>query len=179
VATIAEELTQIQKQKTRERIARRSDVLRKFVKEDLLAALQNDIKKGGSGYAKVQAPDDINFLFVGKLDFSDRETRYDSDSAYAPVWKEIEEWLEAEGLALRTGEVFDEGQRGGVPWSSRPWGGYLFIPQKKPEPVPTKPAPPPTQKVKQGADLSWNEVWGLIVTAMIIAAVMSHLITKG
>jgi len=177
VATITEELTPLTSQTAHARIAQRSELLRKYVKEDLLLMLRKDIARGGSGHMGVEAPKDIGFLFAENLGGDPVTKRY--DGAYGPVWRELDEWMSAEGLALHMGEVFDGGQYGGVPWIDRPWGGYLFIPQKKPEPVPTKPTPPPTQKVKQGADLSWNEVWGLIITAMIVAAVMSHLITKG
>lgn len=160
MATIGEELKQVEDDKTRERIARRSNMLRKFVKEDLLLALRLRISEGYTDYAPVLPPKEIRRLFAAGLDYSGVAARDRKDSAYYDVWKELDEWAAGEDLSISTGINLSKDNYI-RPWDDYDWGGTLRI--RKPEPVkPTKPTPPASQKIQKGATISVNEaLWGL------------------
>lgn len=156
----------------RERTARRSNMLRKFVKEDLLAALEKDIKNGGDGYARVKAPDEIRHLFAAPLDHNGGSP-YTNKGPYFNVWRELDGWAASENLSINVGEAFDNGQRGGTPWDMRPWGGYLRIALPKPV-VPVKPTPPAPRMVENGATITMNEMLVGIFASVIITFLLTY-----
>lgn len=150
MATIGESLKASEDQQTRERIARRSDLLRKFVKEDLLKALQDSIASGYTDHAPVLAPKDIRYLFAAPLD-KDVPSPYQNErSVYNDVWRELDAWAASEDLFIRTGH--NMGKDNYVrPWADYDWGGSLGI--RKPKVEPVKPTPPETQKVSRGVPM--------------------------
>lgn len=170
MANISEELKQLKAQKTAERIARQSEMLRKYVKEDLLAALRADIEAGGSGHRLVGAPEELRPLFQAPVSRDDIPNHLNPNSAFAPAWNELKEWMRTEGLDISTGYEMNK-SIGGVPWANKHWGAYLYIPEKKQEAAkPVKPTPPPTRKVVQGANFTRLEVvFGILFTIILIA----------
>lgn len=165
MTTIGEQLKQVEDKHARERIARRSDMLRKFVKEDLLAALKEDIERGGSGRKAVEAPKEIQHLFAAPLNWDGHSPHTSKSSPYNNVWRELDAWAESENLEISTGTPFDEGKYGGVPWDMRRWGGYLKISVPKPQPV--KPTPPAPIKQEQGANITMaNLLWGMAIAVI-------------
>lgn len=160
MTTIGEQLKQTENSKTRERVARQSDMLRKFVKEDLLRSLKDNIEKGGRGLsdARLLAPKEIRHLFQAPLCYDETLSIDNPNSIFAPVWDELKAWMLQENLKLQVGEDMGNRDRSGVPWAEKDWGGYLYISLPKPEPV--KPTPPAPQRVMQGATLTIKEaVW--------------------
>ena len=176
MATIGEELTAIKNDKTRERIARNSDMIRKYVKEDLLAALQANIKAGHNGYAPVLAPEEIRNLFAAPLS-AESKTNYNwAGSAYYKVFQEVTKWAEGEGLRLSIGYDMGDNDYGGVPWFNKDWGAYLYIPEKPKPTEAVRPTPPQTQKITQGADFGMFG-WVLLILFIIgscFAATLPH-----
>lgn len=164
MATIGEQLKQVEDQHTRERIARRSDMLQKFVKEDLLAALKEDIAKGGSGRKALEAPKEIGHLFAAPMGRGFYDPHTSTESPYYPVWRELDAWAKSENLSISTGSYFDGNQYRGA-WETRRWGGYLYISVPKPEPV--KPTPPAPTKQEQGATITIKEaVFGILFAVL-------------
>lgn len=173
MATLGEDLKAIEDQKTNERIARRSDMLRKFVKEDLLKALQQDIENGGDGRKALEAPADIRHLFAGPLDYDGYCPHTSTRSTYYKVWRELDAWAKGENLAIATGTPFDKNQYGGTPWDMRRWGGYLYISVPKPE-EPVRPTPPALRKVENGANITMNEMLVGIFASVIITFLLTY-----
>lgn len=164
MATIGEQLKQVEDEKTRDRIAHRSNMLRKFVKEDLLEALKEDIAAGGSGHKGLEAPKEIRHLFAAPLTYNGYDSYTDPNSAYCEVWRELDAWAKSENLAISTGSYFDENQYH-EPWDFRRWGGYLYISVPKPQPV--KPTPPAPIKQEQGATITIKEaVFGILFAVL-------------
>lgn len=176
MTTIADDLIAIKNEKARERIARDSDMIRKFVKEDLLLALRENIKAGHDGFAPVLAPKEIRTLFAAPLS-AESKTNYNwPGSAYYKVFQEVETWANEQGLGLCIGYDITGNDRGGVPWASKDWGAYLSIRQKPKPKEAVRPVPPPTQKITQGADFGMFG-WVLLILFIIgscLAATMSH-----
>jgi hypothetical protein len=152
--TIGSELNAVENKVRTERILRRSVLLRKFVKEDLLAALTAKVQTdaGLDTCPTVLAPKEIRHLFAGIPEWGDQMTsRMNPRSPYAAVWKELEDWVDSEGLELVTGIEIDRSERW-IAHEKKNWGGYLEIKRARPvEPV--KPTPPPLQKVSNGFDI--------------------------
>jgi hypothetical protein len=170
--SIGEELKNTRDQLTKEKVAVLSDLLRKFVKEDLLAALEKNIKGGGNGVVPVLAPVEIRQLFAGRSSpYVDNSPRSLQNSAYAPVWEELDAWAASENLKLNTGHAFDKEQYD-VPWLDRKWGGYLTInlPKTKPEPAsePVRPTPPSLRIEKRGIHpFSWASIAGYVTVTVL------------
>lgn len=170
MATIGESLKASEDQQRRERIVRRSDMLRKFVKEDLLTALQDNITKGGSDYAPVIPPQEIRPLFAASLG-GDVPSPYESKrSAYYDVWRELDEWATSEDLFIRTGHNMSKDNYV-RPWADYDWGGSLGILQK-PKAEPVKPTPPAPQMVSKGVPVSVLVIGMIaVILAFILLAV--------
>jgi hypothetical protein len=168
--SIGEQLKQTEELRRQERVTRRSDMLRKFVKEDLLNALTTQIDKGGNDYAPVLAPKEIRHLFAAPLDAGYKNSHSNPQSPYNAVWRELDAWAASENLFIRTGHSMGNNNRGGIPWDNLDWGGSLGIRVPKPEPV--KPTPPAPQVVKKGISFptliigTMAVILGLILVAL-------------
>lgn len=168
MGTIGEKLKDRERQKDRERIARNSIILRKFVKEDLVAALEKGIEEGRNGSERVLAPKEIRHLFQGRLSYEDTLSIDNPNSAYREIWDELKAWMDAENLKLMVGEDMSNTRYSGTPWANKDWGGYLYISISKPEQELVKPTPPESRKAWQGATITMTEaLWGIGLTALI------------
>lgn len=156
---IGADLKDTRDKKTVERVARRSAMLSKFIQEDCVNALREDIEKGGSGYAPLLPPQEIRYLFQAPLTTCDKTPYNDPNDTYASVWRALDDWADSENLSINTGVNLTKGGYS-RPWADYDWGGYLSIKSPKPvEPVkPVRPTPPKTRFVEQGADISWREL---------------------
>lgn len=175
MSTIGEELKQREDQLTQERITRRSDMLRKFVREDLLLALQTAIGSGHEDYAPVLAPKEIRHLFAARLGGDVSSPYEDKRSVYYDVWRELDEWATSEDLFIRTGHNMDKDNRV-RPWADYDWGGSLGIRKKKPEPA--KPTPPAPQRVMQGATLTLKEAILMMSGSCAITFVLTYFLMR-
>lgn len=167
VTTIGSSLKETEEQKKRERIAHRSELLRKFVKEDLLAALQANITAGHNDYAPVLAPKEIRHLFAAALDSGCHSNHSHPRSAYRAVWDELDEWAKSEDLFIRTGHNLSKDNYS-RPWDDYDWGGSLGI-RQKPKPEPVRPTPPPPQIISKGVPVP---VLAIGTIAVILAFVL-------
>lgn len=176
MATIADDLIAIKNEKARQRVAHNSDLIRKFVKEDLLLALRENIKAGHDGFAPVMAPNEIRPLFAAPLS-AESKTNYNwAGSAYYKVFQEVETWANEQGLGLCVGHDMADHDRGGIPWANKDWGAYLTIREKPKPKEAVRPVPPQTQKITQGADFG---VFGWVLLVLFIigscfAATLPH-----
>lgn len=167
MATLGEELKDVEARKTRERIDRRSEMLRKFVKQDLLEALRENIHQGNNGYAPLIAPVEIRPLFAAPV-YEGYTTPYtNKNSAYYNVWRELDAWAAGENLKLNVGvrvEDKDYKHKYSTSWDHLNWGANLSI--KVEEPV--RPTPPPTQKMARGANFDLTDFVGAGCIALLI-----------
>lgn len=166
--TLGERLKDIEDEKTRERVARRSELLRQFVKTTLVSALETNINDGGNGIASVEAPRDISFLFAGAIaDWDDNYPYINRNSGYYLVWRELDAWAESQNLMIVVGEHFDKNKYYHIPWADRRWGGRLQIALPKPEIVTQS-----VQPVKKKCNTNVQEYaisWMLIIAAVSMA----------
>ena len=168
MSTIGEKLKDLEHQKDQERVDRNSIILRKFVKEDLVAALEKGIREGRNGSETVLAPKEIRHLFQGRLCYEDTLSIDNPNSAYREIWDELKDWMDSEHLKLMVGEDMSKTRYSGTPWANKDWGGYLYISIPKPEPV--KPTHPETVKVTRGVPGWIFLLAGLSVLGYIVLA---------
>jgi len=165
--TIGQNLRAIQAQKRQDRIELQSDILREFVKDDLLCALQRAVSDE-KDYEAVLAPKEIRRLFAGKLISEDLRPQDDPRSAFHEVWQELKTWADDENLVIHTGHHI--GPRGqSTPWHEQNWGGYLTV--AKPKATRST----PVSKKTTGGFLSLETAWSCVI--LVIGVLLLMIIT--
>ncbi len=166
---LADELRKTKREAIHTTLKENADLLRFFVKSTLLEALQEAVKNGEE-FAPVVAPETIRHLFEQP---GWRGGHWDMDnpnSPYKPVWDELKEWADKEGLYISYAGTQGWNDSRECPTSMFPWTGFLGI-KTIPEPKPERPIPPVPQVVSKG--IRWP-VWAMYFSlTVVIGAIVS------